>query len=79
MQKLFEVVPRRGAWDVLHNHVRFRLCRHKREAIRLALSLGRMQLRLGDGAEVVLRADDGSEQRRTAIPCDATSPPAGWA
>ena len=60
MQKVFEVAPRRGAWDVLHNQVAFRPCRSKREAIRIALLLGRMQLRLGDDAEVILRGDDGA-------------------
>jgi hypothetical protein len=60
MQKVFEVAPRRGAWDVTHNHVGFRLCRSKREAIRVALLLGRMQLRMGDEAEVILRGDDGT-------------------
>jgi hypothetical protein len=59
MQKVFEVAPRRGAWDVTHNHVGFRLCRSKREAIRVALLLGRMQLRMGDEAEIILRNDDG--------------------
>jgi hypothetical protein len=55
MAKLFEVVPRRGSWDVLHNHVGFRMCPKKREAIRLALRLARMQRRMGDEAEIVLR------------------------
>ena len=59
MRKLFEIVPRRGAWDVLHNHVGYRLCPNKRDAIRLALRLGRMQLRLGDEAQIVLRDDQG--------------------
>jgi hypothetical protein len=60
MQKVFEVAPRRGAWDVVHNHVAFRPCRTKREAIRVALLLGRMQLRLGDEAEIILRDDAGA-------------------
>ena len=62
MQKLFEIVPRRGSWDVLHNHVGFRMCPRKREAIRLALTLARQQRRLGDDAEIVLR--DGDVQIR---------------
>jgi hypothetical protein len=62
MQKVFEVAPRRGAWDVLHNRVAFRPCRSKREAIRVALVLGRMQLRMGDEAEIILRGDDGVAQ-----------------
>jgi len=62
MQKVFEVAPRRGAWDVLHNQVAFRPCRSKREAIRVALMLGRMQLRMGDEAEIILRGDDGAPQ-----------------
>ena len=60
MQKVFEIVPRRGAWDVLHNHVGYRMCPQKREAIRLALALGRMQLRMGDEAEIVVRDQAGS-------------------
>ena len=60
MQKTFEVTQRHGGWDVLHNRVGFRHCQSKREAIRIALLLGRMQLRLGDDAEVILRGDDGA-------------------
>jgi hypothetical protein len=58
MAKLFEIVPRRGSWDVLHNHVGFRLCPQKRDAIRLAISLARLQRRMGDDAEIVLRDGD---------------------
>jgi hypothetical protein len=36
------------------------MCPNKREAIRLALSMGRMQLRLGDEAQIVLRDDQGA-------------------
>jgi hypothetical protein len=61
MEKIFEVVPRHGSWDVLHNRVSIRLCPHKRDAIRIALRLGRMQLRLGDDAEIVLRDQSGTE------------------
>ncbi|MBV9510203.1 MAG: hypothetical protein JO303_07990 [Caulobacteraceae bacterium] len=64
MQKLFEIVPRRGAWDVVHNHVGFRRYPEKREAIRVALLLGRMQLRLADEAEVVLRDGSGAPRAR---------------
>jgi hypothetical protein len=60
MHKVFEVAPRRGAWDVMHNQVAFRPCRSKREAIRVALVLGRMQARMGDEAEIILRGDDGA-------------------
>ncbi len=59
MQKVFEVAPRLGAWDVVHNRVGFRLCQSKREAIRVAILLGRMQLRMGDEAEVIVRDDNG--------------------
>jgi len=69
MTKVFEIVPRRGSWDVLHNHVGFRMCPGKREAIRLALTLGRMQRRLGDEAEIVLR--DGERQIRHRISADS--------
>ena len=65
MRKRFEIVPRCGSWDVVHNHVGFRLCATKRDAIRLALSLGRMQLRMGDDAEVVLRDELSGAPRAT--------------
>ncbi len=64
MQKHFEIVPRHEAWDVCHNRVSFRLCQRKREAIRVALTLGRMQLRLGDDVEIILLDADGAEQAR---------------
>ena len=64
MQKVFEIVPRHGLWDVRHNQVRFRMCPRKRDALRLALRLGRMQLRLGDDAEVVLRDRSGAQVAR---------------
>ena len=67
MQKVFEVAPRLGAWDVVHNRVGFRRCESKREAIRIALLLGRMQLRLGDEAEVILRGDDGAPKAHRHI------------
>ena len=67
MEKLFEIVPRNDAWDVCHNHVSFRLCKRKREAIRVALTLGRMQLRLGDDAEIVLRDADGAPRARRRL------------
>jgi hypothetical protein len=37
------------------------MCRSKRDAVRLAVSLGRMQLRLGDDADVVLRDQAGKQ------------------
>jgi len=64
MWKRFEIAPLHGAWEVSHNHVRFRACAGKRDAIRLALTLGRMQLRLGDGAEIVLKDENGSPRAR---------------
>ncbi len=67
MQKHFEIVPRREAWDVRHNHVSFRLCRRKREAIRVALTLGRMQLRLGDDVEIILLNAQGAQQARRLL------------
>ena len=69
MTKVFEIVPRRGAWDVLHNHVGFRMCPQKREAIRLALSLAYMQRRMGDEAVIVLR--DGERQIRHRLSADS--------
>ena len=67
MQKVFEVAPRRGAWDVRHNQVGFRHFHSKREAIRVAILLGRMQLRLGDEAEVIVQDDNGALQARRHI------------
>jgi hypothetical protein len=67
MQKFFEIVPRREAWDVRHNDVSFRSCRRKRDAIRVALTLGRMQLRLGDDVEIILRDQDGAPRARRRI------------
>jgi hypothetical protein len=67
MQKVFEVAPRRGAWDVRHNQVGFRHFQSKREAIRVAILLGRMQLRLGDEAEVIVQDDKGALQARRHI------------
>ena len=67
MSKVFEVTPRRGAWDVMHNQVAFRPCSSKREAIRIALLLGRMQLRLGDEADVIIRDDQGAAQAHRHI------------
>ena len=64
MLKQFEIVPRPRSWDVVHNQVSFRACPAKRDAIRIALTLGRMQLCLGDEAEVVLR-DAAGETRAT--------------
>lgn len=67
MQKRLEIVPRREAWDVCHNHVSFRLCRRKRDAIRVALTLGRMQLRLGDDVEIILLDHDGAQKARRRL------------
>lgn len=68
MPKLFEIVPRHQAWDVLHNQINFRSCQHKREAIRLALALGRMQQKLGDQAEVILRDKAGAMRASRQFP-----------
>jgi hypothetical protein len=67
MHKRFEIAPRHDAWDVRHNHVSFRICQRKREAIRLALTLGRLQLRMGDDAEIVLLDDHGAQRARREI------------
>jgi hypothetical protein len=67
MHKRFEIAPRRDAWDVRHNKVSFRICQRKREAIRLALTLGRLQLRMGDDAEIVLLDDAGAQCARHEI------------
>ncbi len=60
MLKRFAIVPQPRSWDVRHNDVSFRACAAKRDAIRVALTLGRMQLRLGDEAEVVLCDSEGA-------------------
>jgi len=67
MQKQFEIVPRLELWDVRHNRVSFQICQRKRDAIRVALTLGRMQLRLGDDAEIVLRDQDGGQRARRRL------------
>jgi len=67
MLKHFEIVPRHEAWDVCHNHVSFRVCQRKRDAIRVALTLGRMQLRMGDDAEIILLDADGAERARRRL------------
>jgi hypothetical protein len=67
MQKSFEIAPRQGAWDVRHNETSFRICRAKRDAIRVALTLSRMQLRLGDDAEIVLLDADGATAARRRL------------
>ena len=67
MQKFFEIVQRHQAWDVRHNDVSFRSCPRKRDAIRVALTLGRMQLRLGDDVEIVLRDPDGAPRARRRL------------
>ena len=67
MHKRFEIAPCHDAWDVRHNHVSFRVCERKREAIRLALTLGRLQLRMGDDAEIVLFDDNGVQRARHEI------------
>lgn len=64
MLKHFEIVPSSQAWEVMHNQVRFRACPAKRDAIRIALTLGRLQLRLGDEAEVVLRDASGEARAK---------------
>lgn len=67
MQKQFEIAPSHDAWDVRHNHVSFRVLERKRDAIRVALTLGRMQLRLGDDADVILLGEDGMERARRRL------------
>ncbi len=73
MQKLFEIIPHCGQWNVSHNQVSLRTCARKSDAIRLALTLGRMQPRLGDDAEVVLKDHNGETRARRQIFADATS------
>jgi hypothetical protein len=67
MHKRFEIAPHHDVWDVRHNNVSFRTCTRKREAIRLALALGRLQLRMGDEAEIVLLDADGGQRARHEI------------
>jgi hypothetical protein len=67
MQKQFEIVPRRNAWEVRHNQVSLRTYPGKRDAIRAALTLGRMQLRLGDDAEIVLQDPNGVTAARRRL------------
>ena len=77
MRKQIEIIPRLEVWEVCHNHVPFRVCRRKRDAIRVALTLGRMQLRLGDDAEIILRDHDGEPRARrgfSALNASQTAP-----
>lgn len=62
--KIFEITRHTGQWSVFHNHHLFRTCGRKGEAIRIALVLGRTQLRMGDKAEVVLCDEAGRPQAR---------------
>ncbi len=62
MLKRFEIVAHLLTWDVRHNQVKVRSCHRKREAIRVALTLGRLQKRMGDEAEIILRDRSGQAQ-----------------
>ena len=62
--KVVEIARHTGCWSVYHNDHLFRACGRKGEAIRVALVLGRTQLRMGDKAEVVLRDEAGQPQAR---------------
>ncbi len=67
MQKRFEI--RRGlhSWEVVHNDQPVRCCQAKRDAIRVALTLGRLQRRLGDDSEIILCDEAGTPLARRVI------------
>jgi hypothetical protein len=67
MQKRFEIKRRMLTWVVLHNDAP--VCRHlaKRDAIRAAFTLGRLQRRLGDDSEIILCDEAGAPSARRLI------------
>jgi hypothetical protein len=67
MRKQFTIKRRLYAWDVLHNEVPIRCGAAKREAIRIALTVGRMQRRLGDDSEIILCDETGGPRARRLI------------
>jgi hypothetical protein len=60
MQKRFEIKRRLLTWEVRHNKQPVRCCSDKREAIRVALTLGRLQRRMGDDSEIILCDETGA-------------------
>ena len=67
MQKRFKIKRRLQTWEVLHNEITVRRCQTKREAIRVAVTLGRMQGRLGDDSEIVICDETGALRLRRII------------
>ena len=67
MQKRFEIKRRRQAWEVLHNQLPVRCCAAKREAIRIALTLGRLQRRMGCDSEIILCDEAGVQRVRRVV------------
>lgn len=67
MQKRFEIKHRLLTWEVQHNQQPVRCCSAKREAIRVALTLGRMQRRMGDDSEIILRDETGALRLRRMV------------
>ena len=67
MQKRFEIMPRRLAWEVRHNWAPVCRCKAKSEAIRAAVTLSRMQQRMGDDCEIVICDAAGVSRTRRLI------------
>ena len=67
MRKQFKIKRRLQAWEVLHNDVPLRCGAAKREAIRIALTVGRLQRRLGDDSEIILCDETGEFTARRII------------
>ena len=67
MQKRFEIMPRRLTWEVRHNWAPICRCKAKSEAIRAAVTLSRMQRRMGDDCEIVVCDETGASRTRHRI------------
>jgi len=67
MQKRFEIKHRLLTWEVQHNQQPVRCCSAKREAIRVALTLGRLQRRMGCDSEIILCDEAGALSLRRVV------------
>ena len=67
MQKRFEIKRRLLTWEVRHNKQPVRCCGAKREAIRVAITLCRIQRRMGDDSEIILCDEAGAPLTRRII------------
>ena len=67
MRKQFKIRRRLLTWEVVHNHVPVGCCQAKSEAIRIAITLGRMQRRMGDESEITVFNEAGEVRARRVI------------